>query len=109
MAVEDWVFGGVIACDICWGGCGFARCGLFDLFPTALPVSVGFSWISHAIDLSPWGLREHIDDGANLSDKEMSCMLMHFLCPLDSISVLVSDRALASHRVRLFVWLLRWR
>lgn len=45
MAVEDWVFGGVIACDICWGGCGFARCGLFDLFPTAyqfLLASLGF-------------------------------------------------------------------
>lgn len=89
--------GEFIACDICWDGCGFTHYGHFDLFPHCLQVSVGFSWISYAIDLSPWSLREHIDDRANLSDKEMSCMLMHFPCPLDSISVLVRDRALASH------------
>lgn len=65
-------------------------------FPRCLQVSVGFSWISYAVDVSSWGLREHIDDIANLSDKDMSCTLMHFSCPSDSTSVLVSDRTLAS-------------
>lgn len=65
-------------------------------FPHCLQVSVGFSRISYVIDLSPWGLRQHIDDRDNLRDKDMSCMLMHFSCPSDSISVLVRDRTLAS-------------
>lgn len=58
-----------------------------------------FLWVSYAIDVPPWRLRGPVDDGAGLSPKDMSGMLMPFSCPSASASVLVGGRTLASRWV----------